>query len=79
MSYVYRLQSIEHPEEIYTGFTSDVQKRLLAHNNGQVPYTSGNKPWILINSFAFNDENKAKEFEHYLKSGSGRAFAQKHF
>jgi len=79
MYYVYRLQSIEHPEQQYTGFTTDIAKRLEAHNNGQVPYTSNYKPWTLINSFAFKDEKKAKAFEHYLKSGSGRAFVQKHF
>ena len=79
MFFVYRLQSVEHPEEKYTGFTRDVPQRLLAHNNGQVPHTLKYKPWKLINSFAFADEKKAKEFEAYLKSGSGRAFAQKHF
>jgi hypothetical protein len=28
---------------------------------------------------AFNDEQRAIAFEKYLKSGSGRAFAKKHF
>jgi hypothetical protein len=28
---------------------------------------------------AFKDKNKAKQFEEYLKSHSGRAFAQKRF
>jgi putative endonuclease len=27
----------------------------------------------------FEDRQKAFAFEHYLKSGSGRAFAKKHF
>ncbi len=79
MFYVYRLQSLAYPEEKYTGFTSDILKRLDAHNHGQVSHTSKYKPWKLLNYFTFLDENKAKEFEHYLKSGSGRAFAQKHF
>jgi hypothetical protein len=29
--------------------------------------------------FAFDAERKAREFEFYLKSGSGRAFANKRF
>jgi len=29
--------------------------------------------------FAFADERKAREFEFYLKSGSGKAFAKKRF
>jgi hypothetical protein len=28
---------------------------------------------------AFSDEQRATAFEKYLKSGSGRAFAKKHF
>jgi predicted GIY-YIG superfamily endonuclease len=79
MFYVYRLQSIEQPEQEYTGFTSEISKRLASHNAGQVLYTSKYKPWKLVNFFAFGDEKKAKEFEFYLKSGSGRAFAKKHF
>ena len=79
MYYVYRLKSIESPKQNYTGFTTDVSKRLDAHNNGQVSHTSKYKPWKLMNYFTFLDEKKAKEFEVYLKSGSGRAFAKKHF
>jgi len=33
----------------------------------------------LITYIAFSDEAKAAEFESYLKSGSGRAFAIKRF
>jgi predicted GIY-YIG superfamily endonuclease len=78
MHYVYIIQSIEHPEEKYTGFTSNISKRLEFHNAGQVPHTSKYKPWKLINYLAFIDEEKAREFEVYLKSGSGRAFVKKH-
>lgn len=28
---------------------------------------------------AFSDEQKADEFEAFLKTGNGRAFAKKHF
>jgi hypothetical protein len=31
------------------------------------------------NYIAFDDYKKAYAFERYLKSGSGRAFAKKHF
>ena len=60
-------------------FTEDVLKRLEAHNHGQSSHTSKYKPWKLFNYFAFESEVKAKAFEKYLKSGSGRAFAKKHF
>ena len=78
MFFVYRLQSINKPNQFYTGFTKDIPKRLEAHNNGQVPHTAKYKPWRLLNYFVFVDEKKAVAFEKYLKSGSGRAFAKKH-
>jgi len=79
MYYVYRLQYRAHPEQKYTGFTTDFDNRFKAHNSGQVPHTSKYLPWELVNLFSFVDENKAKSFEKYLKSGSGRAFAKQHF
>lgn len=36
-------------------------------------------PWELVAYFAFTEKEKAAAFEKYLKSGSGRAFAIRHF
>lgn len=79
MKHVYLLQSIAHPEQHYTGLTADVDKRLAAHNAGQSSHTAKYRPWQLVLSLAFHDKNKAIAFEAYLKTGSGRAFAAKHF
>lgn len=79
MYFVYKLQSIDFPNEFYVGFTSNIDKRLEAHNYGQISHTSKFKPWKLIFYFAIDDKNKAVAFEKYLKSGSGRAFLKKHF
>ena len=79
MKYVYLLQSIPHPQQHYVGLTSDVDKRLAAHNAGQSTHTAQYRPWKIITYHAFVDEAKAAAFEKYLKSGSGRAFGQKHF
>ena len=57
----------------------DVEKRLHAHNMGQSSYTKKYKPWHLEIYVAFSDEKKAKNFEVYLKSGSGTAFRRKRF
>jgi hypothetical protein len=35
------------------------------------------KPWRIKTYVAFSDEKRAVAFEKYLKSGSGRAFANK--
>ncbi|OGX25153.1 MAG: excinuclease ABC subunit C [Omnitrophica WOR_2 bacterium RIFCSPHIGHO2_01_FULL_48_9] len=78
MYYVYRLESLKFPDQKYTGVTVDIVQRLESHNNGQVSHTSKYKPWKLVNYFAFSDQNRARAFEKYLKSGSGRAFAKRH-
>ena len=77
MNYVYILQSVEHPEQFYTGLCKDVQSRLQGHNAGQSPHTAKYKPWRLLSYHYFHDERTACAFERYLKSGSGRAFALK--
>jgi predicted GIY-YIG superfamily endonuclease len=83
MWHVYILQSISNPESHYVGCTNNVPDRLRRHNSGrsdsQSRHTSLNGPWELIVEIGFADRAKAFAFERYLKSGSGRAFAKKHF
>ena len=79
MFYVYLLESEAHEGERDTGFTTDVRERLKTHNCGTSPHTSKHRPWRLVAYFAFEDERRARAFEFYLKSGSGKAFANKRF
>jgi putative endonuclease len=78
MRYVYLLKSIPFPDETYVGMTSDLKTRLHAHNAGESIHTSKYHPWVLIAYVAFTDEHRDIELERYLKSGSGRVFANKH-
>jgi len=77
MFYVYMLIGIADPAQRYVGFTTDVKQRLKSHNEGASVHTRKYKPWKLVSYFALDDERRAREFEYYLKSGSGRAFANK--
>jgi predicted GIY-YIG superfamily endonuclease len=71
------LQSEVAKETYYVGFTEDLKARLKLHNAGQVPHTSKSLPWKVKTAIAFTDRQRAIEFERYLKSASGRAFAKK--
>ena len=64
-------------EEIYIGCTENLMERLSDHNNGSATHTKKYRPWKIISYHVFEDKLKAFEFEKYLKSHSGRAFAQK--
>lgn len=77
MHYVYILQSEANEGRFYTGLTHDLRKRLAAHNAARVPHTAKWKPWRLKTYIAFHDRRRAYDFERYLKSASGRAFAKK--
>jgi putative endonuclease len=79
MKYVYLLRSVSFPERHYVGCTSNLPRRLEEHNSGQSMHTKKFIPWDLQAYFAFTDHGKADAFEKYLKTGSGRAFAKKHF
>ena len=77
MKYVYLLESIFNPRQVYTGPADDLRNRLKDHNAGESVHTRKFKPWRLVTYIALSDEIKAVSFEQYLKSGSGRAFAKK--
>ncbi|HET9418930.1 MAG TPA: GIY-YIG nuclease family protein [Chthoniobacterales bacterium] len=77
-TYVYILQSKTHPERFYVGCTRDLRNRFVRHNTGEIAHTSKWKPWRIKTYVAFSDNLRAKDFERYLKSASGRAFVKKH-
>ena len=79
MHFVYSLRSKNNPEIYYIGITGNIDRRLEEHANGQCAHTNKDKPWILIAYVAFQEKSKAVQFERYLKGGSGRAFAKRHF
>ena len=76
--YVYMLSDVATRTHHYVGMTEDIENRLAKHNAGQVPHTSKFAPWTIDAAIAVRDKTTAAQLERYLKSGSGRAFANKH-
>ena len=79
MRYVYLIRSLSCPEQRYIGATDNLKRRLRDHDGGDSPHTSKYRPWELVATVAFSDDGRAAAFERYLKTGSGRAFANRHF
>ena len=79
MKCVYVIQSIPFPREFYTGIADNFEERLEGHNSGNSKHTAKFRPWRSVVVIRFEDDQKAQAFEQYPKSGSGRAFAQRHF
>ena len=77
--FVYVLRSDPAPTRFYAGVTSNVSRRVATHNSGGSQYTASLRPWRLVVALEFSTERSALAFERYLKTGSGRAFAKRHF
>ncbi len=78
MHYCYILLSSKS-HIFYFGFAKDLKLRLKQHNTGEVKSTKPYIPWKLVWYGAFETEKQARDFEQYLKTGSGKAFAYKRF
>ncbi|MBI3638153.1 GIY-YIG nuclease family protein [Candidatus Wolfebacteria bacterium] len=76
MHYAYILLSSKS-HTFYFGSTNDLKTRFKMHNLGKVLSTKRYLPWKLIWYSAFETEKQARDFELYLKNGSGKAFAYK--
>ncbi|OGD62440.1 hypothetical protein A3F39_01910 [Candidatus Berkelbacteria bacterium RIFCSPHIGHO2_12_FULL_50_11] len=61
----------------YYGSTQELEKRIELHSSGLVQSTKPHRPWKLVWYGSFSTMKEASDFEQYLKSGSGRAFAYK--
>ena len=77
--YVYILVSEANPHRHYTGCTTDISARVRIHNIGGVKHTAKFRPWRIETVVRFSDKPKARDFEAYLKTGSGREFARRHY
>jgi putative endonuclease len=76
---VYILRTVADPPRYYVGLTADLDRRLTDHNAGASPHTAQHRPWRSLVSIEFDAEAPAAQFERYLKTGSGREFARRHF
>jgi putative endonuclease len=77
MFYTYILKEIGK-KHFYVGSTNNLKNRITEHKQGKNISTRG-REWKIYCYFVFNKEKIARNFETYLKTGSGRAFAKKHF
>lgn len=75
MWYVYILESESNPGKFYTGFTINLDRRLMEHNSADNKgHTAKYRPWKLHTYIAFTDKKTADSFEKYLKTHAGRRF-----
>ena len=54
-------------KKFYTGFTSDLAKRMEFHNSGMNNFTSKGVPWIIVHTFSMNTKSEAITLEKTIK------------
>ena len=67
MYFVYVLRNTEG--RLYIGFTSDLEKRVHQHQEGEAGWTRGRGPWSLVHHETYIDRSEALRRERNLKRG----------
>lgn len=70
--YVYVLKSLSKIDQLYVGYTTDLEARLERHNSGLVQSTKPYLPWEMIFYEAYKSTKDAKRREEYFKTTKGR-------
>lgn len=65
--YVYVLKSVDFAK-LYIGYTSDLRKHVVQHNQGKSVFTNRFKPWQLVYYEAFSNPEAARAREVSLKN-----------
>lgn len=71
--YVYILKSLKD-SKFYTGYTSDLKRRIKEHNNGLSKSTKNRKPLKLVYFEASGNIKDAMKREKYLKTTYGKRY-----
>jgi putative endonuclease len=72
MYYVYILFSLKD-RKLYTGYTSNIKRRIKQHKNGEAKSTVDRRPLKLIYYEVYLIKQDAEKREKYLKGGNGRS------
>ena len=66
--------------KLYIGFTSDIKKRFISHNELAIKgFTVKYRPWKIIHTEVFDNKKDAMVREKQLKQGKGREWIRDNF
>jgi len=76
MKYFVYIISSSKLKKYYTGFTENLDVRIVQHNSGISTFTSKGIPWELIVFFEVNSINDARILEKEIKGRGAKRFLQ---
>lgn len=72
MFFVYVLQSLKKPKEVYIGCTQNLKQRIKEHNQKLSFATKPYAPWKIIYLEGCLNQKDTLRREHYFKTNQGR-------
>jgi len=73
---VYITQSLSD-HSFYIGYTCNLHKRIIQHNNAKTGYSSKKVPWKLVYSESYEIKSLAINRERFLKNQKSRDFIKR--
>ncbi|MBI2594979.1 MAG: GIY-YIG nuclease family protein [Candidatus Colwellbacteria bacterium] len=73
---VYILRS-KKDAELYTGYSDNVQARIIEHQKGRVASTKNRRPLELVYCELYKNRKDAMQREKFFKTGWGRRYIRK--
>jgi putative endonuclease len=64
-------------KKFYTGFTADLEQRILFHNSGMNNFSKKGIPWILIKTFELPDKYTAMMLEKQIKKNGAKRYLER--
>ena len=64
-------------KKFYTGYTSDIEQRMVFHNSGMNNFTSKGVPWIIIHTFNLESKSEALELEKKTKKNGAKRYLER--
>ncbi|MGC4233536.1 MAG: GIY-YIG nuclease family protein [Niabella sp.] len=74
MNYIVYVLYSQKFNKHYTGHTTNLEQRLLSHNDFGNEWTARYRPWKPIFTKKFTAKTEALKYEKWLKTGAGRDF-----
>lgn len=65
--YVYIIKTIKEPIKTYVGWTNNLRRRLLMHNNNKGAKSTKGRKWFYVYTESFNSKKSAMSREWFLK------------
>lgn len=64
-------------KKIYTGFTSDLEQRIIFHNTGINHFSKKGIPWNMVKTFELYDKISALFLEKQIKKNGAKRYLER--